>query len=88
MGAAGLGTRMAMSKTSIISNLSLFYILDRMFNKRRRKTKNIIYIDEEDLSPIYSLNAVNIDGYNISLDHYKGKVLLVVNLGRHSKHIE
>jgi len=36
MGAAGLGARVVGSKYAIISNLSLFYILNKMFGRGNR----------------------------------------------------
>ena len=36
---------------------------------------------------IYDFNVVNADGQNVSLKIFKGKVLLIFNMGKNSKHV-
>ena len=47
------------------------------------------YVDEREVllkKKFYSLGAVNVKGENVLMSSYKGKVLLIVNLGRKSEY--
>jgi len=38
--------------------------------------------------PIYKFTAVTLEGKNIQLADYRGKVMLIVNMGRKSKYVK
>jgi len=57
-------------------------------SERRVMIRNWIRKEKAKDPNFYNYNVVNIDNVNISLKHYKGKLTLVVNMGRYDKQVE